>query len=602
MSAQTTPAETGLPAHRRHRLEKIWQESQRRRCAADFVYFVQHYVYVESKSSAGGRALFALDPHQLELAGDLLEHRYHVWVKARQLGLTTLIMAYALWLILFRPGARVLVLSRRLEDANTNLGKLKFMYRHLPAWMCANAQPASDAATRFALRFPSGFESEVRSFPATEGAAIGNTADLVILDEFAYPPEAAEVHRNVMPTTDAAASNPETTGAVMVALSTMNGPTTLFAQLARGARSGINQFHFRFYPWMASRFMDQTVYDAKFKEFEQLGTPWKIHSEYPTTIEDAFYQSSGRRFTHLPQIDDCVDTWVRGWPERQGDSWGLAEDPEGPLRLLTDQVDPSADYVLSLDPSGGTGGDYAAGYLLACRPGDPVVEIVGWYHTNVREPLAVARDFNALGRWFAGDSQQAARIVVEMQGGYGKTETTELRSLQYPNLYFEMAKDQRRLRGAGRFGLAMSWQKRPLVIDKLAEYLAPFEEEDGEFRCRIENLPPAAVTQLGAFVKTDSGRYEGQGENDDLVMGLGIAVFVADDEVVGRPRSANSESPTSVKALPEGAFTVIDTSKDFFVAAAKAHEAQNRRFREQQAHRNELRRDRPNREMTIWPS
>jgi hypothetical protein len=598
----TTPVDAGLPAHRRQRLEKLWQETQRRRCAADFLYFVEHYVYVESKSSSGGRALFTLDPHQRELADDLLAHRYHVWVKARQLGLTTLVMAYSLWLILFRPGARVLVLSRRLEDANTNLGKLKFMYRHLPAWMCGHAQPASDAATRFALRFPSGFESEVRSFPATEGAAIGNTADLVILDEFAYPPEAAEVHRNVMPTTDAAASNPETRGAVMVALSTMNGPTTLFAQLARGALKCQNQFHFRFYPWMASRFMTQATYDAKFREFEQLGTPWKIHSEYPTTIEDAFYQSAGRRFSHLPQIDDCVDTWVRGWPEPQGDGWGLREDPEAPLRLLTDTVDPAATYVLSLDPSGGTGGDYAAGYLLACHPGEAGVEIIGWYHTNVREPLHVARDFNALGRWFHGQDQPAARVVVEMQGGYGKTETTELRNLSYPNLYFELAKDQRRLRGAGRFGLAMSWQKRPLVIDKLAEYLAPYHEDEGEFRCRIENLPPAAVTQLGAFVKTDSGRYEGQGENDDLVMSLGIAVFVADEEAVRRPASASSEGPDSAAALPEGAFTVIDSAKDFFVAAEKSHARQTRQFQERMRDRNELRRDRPNREMTVWPS
>lgn len=586
-----------LPANRRRRLERLWQEAQRRRCAQDFVYFVQNYVYVESKNSPAGKALFQLDPHQYELAGDLLVRRYHIWVKARQLGLTTLVMAYVLWLIIFRPGARGLVLSRRLEDANTNLGKLKFMYRHLPPWLCEGHQLASDSATRVALKFANGFESEVRSFPATEGAAIGNTADIVVLDEFAYPPEAAEVHRNVMPTTDAAASNPSTTGAVLVALSTMNGPTTLFAALARGAREGKNQFLFRFYPWMASRFMTEETYAAKLAEFEQLGTPWKIHSEYPTTIEDAFYQSAGRRFAHLPQLDECTDTWLRGWPKKVGDTYELDPDPQAPLRLLSDTVDPSFHYVLALDPSGGTGGDYAAGYLLACKPGTSEVEIVGWYHTNTREPLAVSRDFNALGRWFTGSAQKAARLVIELQGGYGKTEVTELRNQGYPNLYYEMAKDQRRMKGAGRYGLAMSWQKRPLVIDKLAEYLAPWQEEEGEFRCRVENLPPATVTQLGAFIKTAAGRYEGQGENDDLVLALGIAIFVADEEIVRRPTLTEGEGVVAPPSrMPQGAFTVFNM-RDLYAEAEVLHRRKTQEFREDMRARRELRRDLPRREL-----
>jgi tetratricopeptide (TPR) repeat protein len=60
---------------------------------------------------------FVLWPSQLPVARALVEHLLVVILKARQLGMTWLVLAYALWLMLFKPAATVLLFSRRDDEA-----------------------------------------------------------------------------------------------------------------------------------------------------------------------------------------------------------------------------------------------------------------------------------------------------------------------------------------------------------------------------------------------------------------------------------------------------------------------------------------------------
>src|SRR5436305_144630 len=102
--------------------DKLARGQPRTRCLpgawAQAAYLCDHYCQILADSGRGGTWVpFLLWPEQRRVAGLLQEHRLVVVLKARQLGLTWLVLAFALWLMLFQPIATVLLFSRRDEEA-----------------------------------------------------------------------------------------------------------------------------------------------------------------------------------------------------------------------------------------------------------------------------------------------------------------------------------------------------------------------------------------------------------------------------------------------------------------------------------------------------
>src|SRR5579872_5889662 len=88
------------------------------KCRKSFAYFCDTYCQILSDSGQGGDwVAFHLWPEQRRVAGLLQDNRLVAVLKARQLGLTWLVLAFALWLLLFHPIATVLLFSRRDDEA-----------------------------------------------------------------------------------------------------------------------------------------------------------------------------------------------------------------------------------------------------------------------------------------------------------------------------------------------------------------------------------------------------------------------------------------------------------------------------------------------------
>ena len=89
-----------------------------RKCRKSFAYFCGTYCRILADDGRGGAWVpFTLWPEQERVARLLQENRLVVALKARQLGLTWLVLAFALWLLLFHPIATVLLFSRRDDEA-----------------------------------------------------------------------------------------------------------------------------------------------------------------------------------------------------------------------------------------------------------------------------------------------------------------------------------------------------------------------------------------------------------------------------------------------------------------------------------------------------
>ena len=119
---------------------------------------------------------FGLWPAQRDVLIDLEQHRLTVILKARQLGLSWLVVGWALWLMLFQPAATVLFFSKRDQEAVHLLAfRLRGMLDRLPDWL----RPALVADNDHNIELANG--SVGLAFPTTGGRSY--TASLVVVDE-----------------------------------------------------------------------------------------------------------------------------------------------------------------------------------------------------------------------------------------------------------------------------------------------------------------------------------------------------------------------------------------------------------------------------------
>lgn len=509
----------------------------------------------ETLGGGEGKTRFELFDYQVETLETIMKNRYSIVLKARQLGLTTLMMAYAYWMLLFKPGSNIAVVSRSQSAADKALELIDFMRAFLPKWMEPRL-PKLDghAAKHHSYVFPNGLVSRVTSYAATRTVAAGQTLHLVLWDEAALAEYQEDAFRTLMPTTDA--------GGSMVIFSTARGSYNMFARLYRGAEAKENEFVPIFHPWYVSRLMnpmseqgdvDFTHYDSKKRALET--EPWRFFAEYPSSVDEAFRQSGRSRFPDLPDASEFAEFELRGRIEAdQLGNVDFIEDDSGPLRLRADALMGAPEGVrpiIAVDPASGTGGDYTV-MTIGWLDEDGIPQRVGFWRANNVEPADYSESALLLGYYFADSEGKNALIVVEKAGGYGDTILHMLRSYEYKPLYVHRYTGHRKYRRDHTYGFPMTMSNRPLVIDTLAKWL---DYVGGNI---MGGVDAELRRELGAFVVRPDGKLAADvGMHDDMVMSTAVLVYVAEQN----PHKATKEVIIEVET-PVQVFSVNQIWED----------------------------------------
>ncbi len=483
-----------------------------------------------------GRVKLDLFNYQQEALNVFRNEKYVIVLKARQLGLTTIAMAHALWMLMFRPGSNIVLVSRSQTAADKALELIDFMYQFLPeAVRDRGPKLENNAAKHHSYRFADGMTSQITSYAATKTVAAGQTASLVIWDEAALAEYQEDVFRTLLPTTDA--------GGSMIMFSTARGGHNMFAKLYRDAKIQANQFKSLFFPWSVSELIDKQEYEAKRQAMRD--EPWRFFAEYPSSDEEAFRQSGRNRFSNLPESPD--EGWMRGFLQSGLAGPEFVPSADGPLRIMPEALEGvpnGATAVVSVDPSSGTGGDYTAitaGWINE----DGIPFRAAFWHSNLVEPVEVALEVSQLGELFSSSDGTQALVVVEKQGGYGDSIIHELReNLLYQNLYRFTYTGHRKRRADQSYGFPMTFARRPLVIDALARWV----DSSGE---TLHGFDPILLQELNAFVVRDDGRVMADaGMHDDMVMSTAIWLYVLEE----RGRAAMPEA--IIEDVPDRVYSV----------------------------------------------
>jgi hypothetical protein len=315
-----------------------WEQRERHRVSRDVFYFIVQYGSIEPpKGKPTPFELWVAQRAALEL---LTSERRVYFLKARRLGLSWLVLHYALWLLGYAEGeenSRILVLSKNQSDAGKLLQRVKRINDRLPLFLRAPTTGA-DSTTTFALR-----SGEIMVLPATEGAARQETARAVILDEFGFPKNgvAGPIWTAVQPTIEG--------GGQLFVVSTGNGETgdgATFAQIWKEAQAGSSDGVAVFLPWHARPDRTEEWRERERKNYE---SDEAFNAEYPETPEQALAGDRSIKVYPLAGINAAERIGRELW-----DSAGMRALTEEGVEIGTDWGDfqTFTTYALPL-PGGG---------------------------------------------------------------------------------------------------------------------------------------------------------------------------------------------------------------------------------------------------------
>lgn len=152
-----------------------------KKCQKDPAFFINNFCKV--KHPKLGILPFKLFSYQKRCLKEFLNHRYSIFRKCRQCGISTLTGAYALWFAMFKSQKTILIMSKRDDDAKEYLNRnVKFCYNNLPGWMKELWKPKT--ANEHTLAFSNG--SVIRSLTSSPDTLRSNASSLNIIDEAAF--------------------------------------------------------------------------------------------------------------------------------------------------------------------------------------------------------------------------------------------------------------------------------------------------------------------------------------------------------------------------------------------------------------------------------
>lgn len=465
---------------------------QRAKAVSSFEYFLSH-VKVLEPPPGGGRIDFVMWPHLREVVELLGTDRLLSILKARQVGLSWLLAAYALWVAQYQVGAVVLLLSQGQAEAGVFLKKCHYIWGELPEHL--KVPLGTDSSIQ--MTFPRS-NSKLTALPSTENAGRSETATLVIQDEAAFHDHLDANYLAVKPTIDA--------GGQLIQVSTINKKRlgSLFTQLYRNSHK--NGFAKRFFGWKVRPGRDQAWYanvKAQAEDTAEMSKELYMEQEYPGSEFEAL-RPSRVLSAFDPDVLSLMEHDVR-----------TPIETIGPISIYQRHA-VGKRYAAGSDTSHGAGLDASITTVIDVGTGYVVADV----NSPVLPPEELAAQSVKLFAmydnpiWGIEDNDRGVLTIRKAQ------------ELEYPRIW-ERSEDKP--------GWQTNVRTRELLWGELIEAVAQ----------RLVTIP--SKVGLGEFSSVirnpdKEGRIEAMaGAHDDYPMAVGIAWQMRKHAYDGRPRKIKSK-------------------------------------------------------------
>ena len=449
------------------------------KCGKDPNYFFKNYLKIQHPVK--GLIPFDTFDFQDRCVEEFNDHRFNIVLKSRQLGLSTLVAAYSVWMGIFQREKNILIIATKLAVAQNFITKVKTMIRSLPKWLLL---PEIVANNKQMIQFSHG--SQIKAIPTSEDAGRSEALSLLIVDEAAFVRNFDTIWTGIYPTIS--------TGGRVIILSTPNGVGGQYYKLYTEAEAGLNEFNPIKIMWDEHPERGQEWFEKTTKNLSKR----QIAQEYLCD-----FATSGETF-----LDNESLHWLGTMIEKPIDRVGLDKNVWIWKYPLTEH-----DYILSADVSRGDAKDYSTFHIID----NTTSEVVAEYKGKIRPDT-----FAELINEFALKYNKA--LVCPENNSYGYATILKLQDLKYPRLYYRKRKaayigDYVPPSTADTAGFNTNGKTRGTILSKLEEVIR---------NKQIIIKSSRFYEELKTF-SWKTGRAEAKrGFNDDLVMSMAIGSWLFD--------------------------------------------------------------------------
>jgi hypothetical protein len=457
------------------------------KCGKDPNYFLNNYAKISHPDK--GIIPFKTYDFQKDLLNDFHDHRFTIILKARQLGISTIVSGYIAWMLLFYKEKNVLVMATKLNTSIEIVEKVKDIIRSVPDWMTITTISV-DNKTK--LELSNG--SKIQGVPTSKDAGRGQALSLLVIDEAAHVEDMDDLWTGLYPTIS--------TGGRCIALSTPNGVGNWFHKTYVESSENKNNFHSVSLPWTVHPERGEEWFKNETKNLSKRQIAQEYECNFNASGETVINGDDIQTLKKLvsePKYKTYIDRNYHIWKEFSSDG----------------------SYLISADVARGDGKDYSVFHVINVKTMEQVAEYQGKIDLDSFAKLLTS----------TGSEYGNCMIVVE-NNNIGYAILTKLIESGYRNIYYSSKTGETNMAYAAYNsnsvpGFSTTMKTRPLIIAKLEEFI-----RNKAIKINSSRL----INELDTFVWIN-GRPEAQkGYNDDLVMSMGIACWIRDTVLINNQR------------------------------------------------------------------
>lgn len=450
------------------------------KCKQDPVYFAQKYVQIVTIDR--GFVPIDLYPFQERTIKDIRSNRFVVMKAGRQVGKTTVVVAYMLWYILFEEDKFVAILANKAKTSREILNRIKLAYEALPLWL----QQGVRAWNKGDIELEN--NCRILADSTSGSAARGYSISFLYLDEFAFVPNnvAEEFFTSVYPTISSGK-----TSKILIS-STPNGMNH-FYRIWKEAEEKVNGFH---------------TIEANWREVPGRTDAWALEQKkvlgeqkYLQEMECTFLGSAGTLISSAALKSMAFIRSIRQLME----GLEIYEEPQ-----------PDHFYVSSVDSSRGQGLDYSTFLVMDCTV-EPF-KVVAKYRNNTISPMLFPNVIVQTARYYNN-----AYLLIENNDVGAQVADICMHELEYDFMFHGEEAN-------GRFYLSQHGKAKQLGIkttkrvkrqgcNALKQLV-----ENGKLIISDFNI----IEELSTFILKRDGVYAAEeGAHDDLAMCLVLFAWLS---------------------------------------------------------------------------
>jgi hypothetical protein len=464
-------------------------EQEISKCAKDFRYFCQYLQIVDKR----GKAIpFAMNDAQERFLSHVEENPWTYILKARQLGMTTMIAARFFWRALFTPNFRVGVLAHRTESAQAIFEIYRRFYDNLPAFLTF---PTEKANVRELCFFHGGY---IRVTTANSENFRGTTYQALHCSEFAFW---GDVERTIASAFQTAGPNAE-----IYLETTANGMND-----AHRLWQDENGFAKVFFPWT-----DDSAYVSS---KPRGGVSPKI-KEYAKEFGLSDRQANWAQDTFMSKCMGNWNTFLQEYPATAEQAF--ISSGETFFDTVYPHVQLERGYKNYIKPSK---------FRAFC-----VMHVTDKKSPTVCSTFYERMPPHAFSERVRQEAIKYNALVVVESNSYGLSVLEHLMSNSYAYIFKRTQYDKMAERWVEKVGFSTNVSTRPVMLSRLHEYISKRWLEPTDDRMKFE---------MNTFIYNNRGKPEAAPKkHDDMIfayaltlMGLDQIEQVKDDVQSTRPNN-----------------------------------------------------------------